>query len=776
MIRALSICLWPLVMLALPLLAEDKLGATLPGTEPLTWEGDLAARMLDGVDLLLTRELESSAARRAARWKPDYSSPAAYADSLSDHREQLAAMLGLRDPRAQVTELQYVASTRQPALVGRGSTFDIYAVRWAAFGDVTGEGLWLQPRESDQEVLADVIVVPDAEQSPESLVGLVEGTPAESQIARRLAESGCRVLVPALIDRSVALRSGRAQTTAREYVYRSAYVLGRHMIGYELQKIFAAADWLCSAPAGSAAQATDQPAVRPLGIIGWGEGGMLALYAGALDPRFSLVGVSGYFAPRETLWQQPIDRNVFGLLELAGDAELAAMVAPRTLVIEACRSPEAKHAANGSAPYRLVTPAITAVEAEYARLEQLVRPLGNATRIALVRSDNGAGPCGTDELLRHCLTSLGSGNLAPSSPAPESLLAIDPDPARQQRQLHELDRHNQRLIVESPYERQKFMSGLDTRSLEAYQKSVEPYREHFRSELIGHFPYERLPLAPRSRKVYERETWTGYEVVLDVLPDVFAYGILLLPKSITPGERRPVVVCQHGLEGRPVDVVTGDSPFYHDYAAKLAERGYITFAPQNLYLLGEKFRRLQRKANPVKKSLFSVMVPQHHQIVAWLKTLPQVDAERIGFYGLSYGGVSAMRIPPLIPEYRLSICSANFNDWVVKTASSRVPYGYVGTEDYEIIEFNLGGTFNYAEMAALIAPRPFMVERGHFDGVGTDDVVASEFAKVRYLYQAQLKLMDHCEIEWFAGQHEIHGQGTFEFLDKHLRGPSIRAD
>jgi hypothetical protein len=42
-------------------------------------------------------------------------------------------------------------------------------------------------------------------------------------------------------------------------------------------------------------------------------------------------------------------------------------------------------------------------------------------------------------------------------------------------------------------------------------------------------------------------------------------------------------------------------------------------------------------------------------------------------------------------------------------------------------------TFNYAEMAALIAPRPFMVERGHFDGVAPDETVGYEFAKVRHL-------------------------------------------
>ena len=56
---------------------------------------------------------------------------------------------------------------------------------------------------------------------------------------------------------------------------------------------------------------------------------------------------------------------------------------------------------------------------------------------------------------------------------------------------------------------------------------------------------------PRSRRWRETGKWTGYEVVLDVWPDVFAWGILLVPKDLEPGERRPVVVAQHGLEGGP---------------------------------------------------------------------------------------------------------------------------------------------------------------------------------------------------------------------------------
>lgn len=102
---------------------------------------------------------------------------------------------------------------------------------------------------------------------------------------------------------------------------------------------------------------------------------------------------------------------------------------------------------------------------------------------------------------------------------------------------------------------------------------------------------------------------------------------------------------------------------------RLAERGYVTFAPHNPYRGEDKFRVLQRKANPLGLSLFSVMTGQHQRIVEWLGTQSFIDAKRIGFYGLSYGGKAAMRIPLLVDGYALSICSGDFNEWVRKVAS-----------------------------------------------------------------------------------------------------------
>jgi dienelactone hydrolase len=553
----------------------------------------------------------------------------------------------------------------------------------------------------------------------------------------------------------------------REYLYRSAFELGRHLVGYEVQKALAAIDWYSSDP-------TDHV---PIGIIGWGEGGMLALYAAAVDQRVQSVCVSGYFADRRGIWREPIDRNVFGLLEQFGDAELASMIVPRRLIVEASRALEVTIPGGRGAPARIVTPDVSEVRQEVARSHELVKSLAGAAEcIELVESEGGRGNHASDQALETFLSAMylelpPRGSVEPLATGDYPLNTAE----RHDRQFREMDQHNQRILAESAKVRGEFMEGLQTDSLEAYTASLEKYRQVFYDDVIGRFDLPLLPPDVRSRQTYDRERWVGHEVVMDVFPDVIAYGLLLLPKDLTPNERRPVVVCQHGLEGRPQDLI-GEAGYraYKAFAAQLAERGYITFAPQNLYIFRDRFRTLQRKANPLKKTLFSVIVPQHQQILNWLKTLPFVDTERVALYGLSYGGKTAMRVPPLVTDYCLSICSADFNEWVDKNASTRNPHSYVFTGEYEIFEFDLGSTFNYAEMAALIAPRPFMVERGHFDGVASDETVGWEFAKVRFLYAAKLGIADRCEIEWFAGPHTINGQGTFDFLKRHLAWPSRR--
>ena len=555
----------------------------------------------------------------------------------------------------------------------------------------------------------------------------------------------------------------RSKVTHRELLYRAAYQMGRHLIGYEVQKVLAAVDWF-DHEAGDDNLRT--------AVVGYGEGGLVAFYAAALDQRIDVVGVSGYFNTRQGIWQEPIDRNLFGLLREFGDAEIASLVAPRALIVESCQISKV-HIPPGtqSAPAEISTPPLGSVSGELQRARRLIAGLNPEPIMELVVSDNGSGPYGSEPFLSAVLRQVSQISLAPSRPMPIHLRTNFDSNRRLGRQFKEIAAFSQRLVDQSDQAREKFTARIERASgMDKFTESTASYREYFRRQVIGTFDRKLMPPNARTRLIYDEPEYRGYEVVLEVLPDVVLYGILLLPKDLKEGEHRPVVVCQHGLEGQAQSTVTGDQTSYRDFASRLAKRGFVVFAPQHLYRGGDRFRTLQRKANPLKQSLFSIMVAQHEQLLSWLGEQDFVDRDRIGFYGISYGGKSAMRIPALVDGYCLSICSSDFSDWIWRTATNRYPNGYLAHSEYEIFEFDLGNTFNYAEMAALICPRPFMVERFHHHGLFADKTYA-EFARVRLLYE-NLDISDKTAMTYYGSylnSKPYTDRETFDFLHKHLR-------
>ena len=738
--------------------AQESPRPPLPGTTALEWTGDIASQQVDAADRFLIGQLDKAARQRRKFWKRNLTSRAAYENSIQPNRDRLRHLLGLHDKRAPLDGLTLVTTTRQTALLGRGDGYDIFAVQWRSFGPVHGEGLLLAP--AGKEPIADVVAIPHCDVTPEQLCGLEEGLAVEAQFARRLAESGCRVVIPFLINRN----TWKHGISNREWLHRAAYVMGRTMTGYEVNKVLSLVDSFRS---------EDHPA-RPIGVIGWGDGGLVAAYAAAVDPHIDVTCTSGAFGNMHQLWSQPADRMVFSVLREFGDVGLATLIAPRSLVIETGTAVEASRpqaAGRRGAPYEITRSSADAVRAKATQARQLIGDLVPHDWPTVFESQTP----GSEETLSRFLQSLSPGaTLARSGRAPRAQPNRAYREGRLARQRKQLDRHTQDLLRKCHFVRdQRFWSKLDTSSLDAYQASVEPFRQEFHEDVIGRVELERQSANPRSRWVSESPKWQRFEVVVDVFDGLFAYGLLTVPTGIAEGERRPVVVCQHGLEGRSQSLIGKERyHYYKAYATVLAERGFVTFAPQNIYIFKDRFRTLQRKSNTLGLTIFSLITPQHQQLVDWLQTLPFVDPDRIAFYGMSYGGRAAMRITPLVSDYCLTITSGDFNDWIDKNASTLNPRSYVGTFEYESFDWNLGPTFSYAEMAALIAPRPFMVERGHSDFAADDWTVAWEYARVRLLYAARLGISDHTAIEWFRGGHTINGQGAYDFLHHHLQWPA----
>ena len=743
--------------------------SALPGTLPLEWqEEDFSTRLMNGAHRFIDKQIQAARVKRTRFWRYDTSSKQAYETSVAENRQRLRTIIGAVDTRLPV-KMERFGDDNDPALVAEAAKYRVFQVRWSVLDGVFGEGLLVQPKQATS---AHVVVVPDAEQTPEQLLGLSPGLDPQQQYARRLAENGFELVIPALVNRrkldtkDAGLR--RSDQTYREWIYRQAFHMGRHIIGYEMQKVLAAVDWF-----------ERQDASARIGVVGYAEGGLIAFYTAAIDTRIHAVLVSGYFDARENVWAEPIYRNVWSLLRRFGDAEIASLILPRSLVVEHSQVPTLTgHKGDWH------TPDFTSVRQEFERI-----PVRNQFPQHILVHDDGAptGP-GSIRALEALAHRLGAEtDMALSNEIPiDRRRSFGPD-SRHRRTVQQLEKHVQSLVRKSEHVRDRFflydvMPELaerrwsterrrDTHSVEKFVREAEPFREQFHTEAMGRFDEPLLVPHPRTRRILDVEKWTAYDVVLDVFSDVFAWGVLVVPKDIQPGERRPVVVCQHGRNGVPRDTIDGDKSAYNNFAGRLAERGFITFAPHNLYRGEDRYRWLDRKANTVKATLFSFIIAQHDQILRWLETLPFADGEHMAFYGLSYGGETAVRVPSILEKYCLSICSGDFNQWTRKVAATDQPFSFMRTIEWEMPYWNLGHTFDYAEMAYLMVPRPFMVERGHLDTVGRDRWVAHEYAKVHWLY-AQFGIADRTGIEFFQGGHSINGEGTFEFLHKHLDWPT----
>jgi dienelactone hydrolase len=745
----------------------------LPATQLLTEKGDLAAMMVEGINRFLDRQIELAGSQRGSRWRRDYSSTAAYEDSVAGNRRRFLELTGTAWPRKPTDSVEVVAAAGQSALVARGPGFDVYAVRWASAGPdeefpvedcnpLVGCGLLAEP---SREPIASVVVLPDADELPEQVMGIGTGRRGRSPGAL-LAEQGCRVVVPLLVDRkdtwSGSLATGNwTNQPHREFLWRIAYELGRHVAGLEMQLVFSLLDWFVS-----------RAPTIPIGVMGYGEGGLVALYSAAADTRITSAAVSGYFGEREALWTEPIYRSFWGLLSEFGDSDIASLVAPRSLIVEAAAGPTVvdptpRENRTGAAPGRLTGPAQAQAAREFDKARQHYAALGLADRAQLVAPDPAAGAW-CDDTLRLFLGSLGKKQprLDSSSQPLRDLRTGFDAAARSRRHFAGLCAYLESQQRLSAPRRDKLWASADTSSLERWAETTRPFRERFERDLVGVSPPADVLPNPRSRQLKDEATWRSYEVVLDVWRDVFACGILATPKDMQPGERRPVVVCQHGLEGRCAHSFDQERA-YQFFAARLAAMGFVVYAPQNPYIGADLFRQIVRKGHPIRQTLYSVIVRQHEVTLRWLQQLPFVDPDRIAFYGISYGGKTAMRVVPLVEGYCASICSADFNDWVTKNVTITSPYSYMFKHEYDMYEFNLANTFGYAEMAALYAPRPFMVERGHDDIVAPDEWVAAEYAKVRRLY-VKLGIPERTNIEFFDGGHQINLQGTLSFLRRHL--------
>lgn len=743
-----------LLALPTPGKAQDD---RLPNTGAFPWkEDDVSTHLMDGAHQFADTQIA-----RAIQRREEQASKGSTKEALTAMRKRLQHLIGLVDERVPPVAFEKFGTGSQPGLVTETKDFRIWQVRWPVLPSYWAEGLLVEPTGASAS--AAWIALPDADETPEDVLGLGNAAPAHHQHVMQLARAGVTILVPASINRKeYVVGQGNnppkpVGQSHREWLHRQSFHMGRHILGYEVQAVLAATDILLKSNSS-----------QKVLCSGYGEGGFVALLAAAADERLQGSLISGYFGQKVPSWEQPLYRNIQSFERDLGVSSLIRLQQGRPLIIHAVNGPEYSD-----------TKGNLAASVQRPEIERLLRSLSEETRATCQVID---APQVRGKDIARLIDSL-------PETAPELLQDLRPgfnSAERHLRVFKGIEAHVQQLIRDADALRdEKFAYKAEpglrrgSWSTQRSHPTLDPTRfieasnarrDTFSREGMGEFDAELLPLNPRSRKIIENDQWTAWDVVLDVYPDLSAWGVLILPKSIKAGEKRPVVVVQHGRNGLPRDWVDAGKPAYSNAGAELAQRGFVVFSPHNIYRGEDRYRWLNRKANAAGASLFSFIIPSHRQILNWLKTLPQVDPQRIAFYGLSYGGESAMRIPAVLQDYSAVICSGDFNQWTRKVAATDYPGSFMYSTEWEMPYWNLGQNFDYAEMSYLIFPRPFMVERGHHDLVAPDVWVAHEYAKVRYLY-AQFGMADRTEIEFFQGGHSINDQNTFRFLHRHLRWP-----
>ena len=300
-------------------------------------------------------------------------------------------------------------------------------------------------------------------------------------------------------------------------------------------------------------------------------------------------------------------------------------------------------------------------------------------------------------------------------------------------------------------------------ALEAYALRGKVTLEDY-FDVTGRYPQPDGALEADSAQVYDTAEVKGYRLSVRVYDGVHAVGILLLPKALDRGRRHPVVFVQHGLGGRPEDALgvekTKEEPVYRNFGLELARRGYIVFAPMIATQTVIGRNELVRRARPLGFTVTGMERTKFSRVLDFLETLPFVDRERIGFYGLSYGGYTALWTTPGEPRFKAVVCSGHFNDWSVKTTDLTMGSSYMYYADHlDMYNHGLLPKFSHAELAGLLKPRPLLVEMGSEDGV---------MAAPRRLVDDEIA-RSGAQAARFTGGHRIDGVEAFAFLDRHLQ-------
>ena len=300
------------------------------------------------------------------------------------------------------------------------------------------------------------------------------------------------------------------------------------------------------------------------------------------------------------------------------------------------------------------------------------------------------------------------------------------------------------------------------------QTEMQAWRQALQAkirDLLCLSAYQSVPPNPRRVERVEEEAYWREKLVYETAPGITAVAYLLTPKG--ESHPRPSLLCPPGHgPGKEAVIQKGT---IMDYGVRFAEEGYVTFVPEHLgfgeraqYYDGNSdrgYRLTNLKLQILGLPVIGLRTWDLMRGLDLMAQLPEVDPKRIGCVGLSLGGEMTLYLAALDDRIKVAIISGFLNTFRdTFFAVEHCNCGYVP------------GILRYAEMgdiAALIAPRPLLIESGKRDRGFPTSGALEAWAIVRRAYDVA-GVADRTDFEAFDGEHAFSGRKALPWVRKWL--------
>ncbi len=302
-------------------------------------------------------------------------------------------------------------------------------------------------------------------------------------------------------------------------------------------------------------------------------------------------------------------------------------------------------------------------------------------------------------------------------------------------------------------------------------------------ELTGYDTMVRAPLSPVITEELQFEGYRRQRVEIQTEPDVIATLYVLIPEGPGPF---PAVMTPHGHssggkyavvnERVDDDVANTIDEHNYDYGVQFVRAGFIVFAPdargfgerqeasaKQGSILGSSCQSINNMAYPLGQTVTGMWAWDLHRLIDYIETRDDAMSDRVGCAGLSGGGLQTLWASALDERIRCAVVSGYL-------------YGYKES----LLDQHGNCSCNYVphlyehvdmgDIAALIAPRPLLVETGDKDPLNGEsglDNVYPQVETARAAYRL-LGVEDDIAHDVFDGPHKWNGVEAIPWMRRHL--------